>query len=194
MRAQCILRRWLLSLGLFSIVGVAIFAIGCARSDAGITTSVKSQLAADDVVRARRIDVDTRDRVVTLTGDVRSAQEEAQALQIARNTDGVASVVDQLTIVPETEAAPTTGVGGTPTEPGFGPLTNDPGITSEVKSKLLADPDIAGLRIDVDTNNRVVTLTGTVKTQAEKDEALEIARKVQGVTAVTDRLTVKGRQ
>lgn len=53
---------------LFSIVGCAIFAIGCAQSDAGITTSVKSQLAADDVVKARRIDVDTRDRVVTLTG------------------------------------------------------------------------------------------------------------------------------
>jgi hypothetical protein len=42
--------------------------------------------------------------------------------------------------------------------------------------------------------NRVVTLTGTVKTQAEKNEALEIARKVQGVTSVTDRLTVEGRQ
>jgi hyperosmotically inducible protein len=179
---------------LFSIVGAAVIAVGCAQSDSGITTSVKTQLAADDIVKARRIDVDTRDRVVTLTGEVRSAAEEAQALQIARDTDGVSSVVDQLSVVPEAEAAPTTGVGGPPTEPGFGPLTNDVDITSDVKSKLLADPDIAGLRIDVDTSNRVVTLTGTVKTQAEKNEALDIARKVQGVTSVTDRLTVEHRQ
>jgi CBS domain-containing protein len=65
--------------------------MACAQSDAGITTSVKSQLAADDLVKARNINVDTRDRVVTLTGEVGSTAEEAQALQIARNTKGVAN-------------------------------------------------------------------------------------------------------
>jgi hyperosmotically inducible protein len=63
-----------------------------------------------------------------------------------------------------------------------------------VKAKLLADPDVAGRRIDVDTRNRVVTLTGTVASQAEKSEALQLARQVQGVADVTDKLTVKGRQ
>ena len=66
---------------LFGIVGAAMLAVGCAQSDAGITTSVKSRLAADDLVKARRIDVDTRERVVTLTGEVRTADEEAQALR-----------------------------------------------------------------------------------------------------------------
>jgi hyperosmotically inducible protein len=175
---------------LFGIVAASMLAVGCAQSDAGITTSVKSQLAADDLVKARRIDVDTRDRVVTLSGEVRSAEEEAQALQLARNTNGVANVVDQLTVVAEPQAAPTTGVG----EPGAGALTSDAGITSEVKAKLLADPDISGLRIDVDTSNRVVTLTGTVRTEAEKTEALQIARQVEGVTSVTDRITIERRQ
>src|ERR687896_100312 len=115
---------------LFGSVCATILAVGCAQSDAGITTSVKTQLAADDIVKARRIDVDTRDRVVTLTGEVRSDVEEAQALQIARNTDGVSSVVDQLSVVPETEVAPTTGAGAPPAGPGFGPLTNDVDITS----------------------------------------------------------------
>ena len=73
---------------LFGIVGSALLAISCAQSDAGITTSVKSQLVADDLVRARQINVDTRDRVVTLNGEVRSADEEARALQIARATLG----------------------------------------------------------------------------------------------------------
>src|SRR5688572_32865042 len=100
----------------FGVICAAMFAVGCAQSDAGITTSVKSQLAADDLVKARRIDVDTRDRVVTLSGEVRSAAEEAQALTIARNTKGVADVVDQLSVVPESQAVPTTGI--TPIEPG----------------------------------------------------------------------------
>lgn len=168
---------------LFGIVGSAMLAIGCAQSDVGITTSVKSQLVADDLVKARRIDVDTQDRVVTLTGDVRSAEEEARALQIARDTNGVADVVDQISVLPEPQAAPTTG----------GPLTSDASITAEVKSRLLVDPDISGLRIDVDTSNGMVTLTGMVTTQAEKSEALEIARRVEGVTNVTDRIAV-GRQ
>lgn len=176
------------------VVGASVFAVACAQTDAGITTSVKSQLVADELVRARNINVDTRERVVTLTGEVRTAEEEAQALQIARNTDGVANVVDQIDIVPE-PTVPTTGVGGTPTEPGPGDvLTTDPNITVQVKGKLLADPDVAGLRIDVDTRGQVVTLTGTVRTQAEKSRALQLAREVEGVMRVNDRLTVEGRQ
>jgi osmotically-inducible protein OsmY len=49
-------------------LGTAVLAVACAQSDAGITTSVKSQLVADEMVRARNIDVDTRDRIVTLRG------------------------------------------------------------------------------------------------------------------------------
>jgi hyperosmotically inducible protein len=173
-------------------VGTAVLAAACAQSDAGITTSVKSQLAADELVSARNINVDTRDRVVTLTGDVRSAEEEAQALQIARNTNGVSNVIDQIEIAPE--PAPTTGIGGTATEPGpVDILTTDPDITQQVKTKLLADPDVAGLRIDVDTKDRMVTLIGTARTQAEKSRALQLAREVEGVLRVTDRITVEAR-
>jgi hyperosmotically inducible protein len=80
--------------------GTAVLVVACAQSDAGITTSVKSQLAADQIVKARNINVDTRDRVVTLTGEVRNTAEEAQALQLARNTEGVTNVIDQIEIAP----------------------------------------------------------------------------------------------
>jgi hyperosmotically inducible periplasmic protein len=131
-------------------------------------------------------------RVVTLTGEVRSAAEEEAALPIAHNTEAVANVVDQLNVVPP-EGEATTGV-DTPREPTLAePLAGDVGITAEVKSKLLADPDVAGLKIDVDTSARVVTLTGTVNTEAEKIEALQIARQVAGVSSVTDRLTIDRR-
>jgi len=70
----------------------------------------------------------------------------------------------------------------------------DASITSAVKARLLADPDVSGLRIDVDTKNQVVTLKGTVKTQAEKAKAIHIARNVETVKDVTDRLTIKQQQ
>ena len=69
--------------------GGAFAAVGCAQSDAGLTTKVKSELVADDLVKARQINVDTKDKVVTLTGEVRTAEEESRALEIARKTEGV---------------------------------------------------------------------------------------------------------
>ena len=60
-----------------------------------------------------------------------------------------------------------------------------------MKTRLLADPDVSGLRIDVDTRDGIVTLTGIVNTAAEKSRALEDAGKVDSVTRVEDRLTVR---
>ena len=179
------MKSWLLCAIACTMLGTA-----CAKSDAGITTSVKSQLAVDELAKASQIDVDTQNRVVTLSGEVNSAEEKKQALEIARRTSGVTDVVDRLTVASE---LPPSEVAGPVTEPDGGLLANDATITATVKSQLLADPDTSGLRIDVDTEDRTVTLTGKVKSDAEKTEAVEIARKVAGVRNVTDRLTIERR-
>lgn len=70
-------------------------------------------------------------------------------------------------------------------------VTADASITSAVKTKLLGDPKVAGLKIDVDTKDNVVTLTGTVKTAAEKAEAIRLAKNTTGVKSVVDRLIVQ---
>ena len=67
----------------------------------------------------------------------------------------------------------------------------DPGITGDVKARLLADSTVKGLKIDVDTQDRVVTLKGAVDTQTQKDHALEIARSVDNVSRVEDKLAVR---
>lgn len=85
---------------LIGVCAVALATVGCAQSDSGITSSVKSKLVADDLVKARPINVDTKDKVVTLTGQVQSPAEESRALQIARDTKGVRDVVDQLNVAP----------------------------------------------------------------------------------------------
>ena len=60
----------------------------------------------------------------------------------------------------------------------------DTWITTKVKSSLLADEDVAGLKIDVETVNGVVTLRGDVASQAQIDEAKRIAAGIEGVTEV----------
>jgi osmotically-inducible protein OsmY len=175
---------------LLGIVGSALLAVACTQSDVGISASVKSKLAADDLVKARRIDVDTRDKVVTLSGEVMSSAEETQALQLARNTEGVVDVVDRLSVAPARGSLEVpTGTSGTEMMRDVGDVMSDAGITAAVKTKLMADPDTSAMRIDVDTKDRVVTLTGRLDSAAQKAEAIELAKSVGGVRSVTDRLT-----
>jgi osmotically-inducible protein OsmY len=169
---------------------VLALSVGCSYSDSGLTTSVKTKLAADDTVKALNINVDTKDRVVTLKGEVRTEAEEAKAIQIARSTAGVTDVVDQLSIVPADATAPTSGRVGEPAVDSAVSMT-DPGITAEIKTRMLADPSVSGLKIDVDTKERVVTLKGVLGTQAEKDRALAIARENKHALRIEDQLTLK---
>ena len=72
---------------------------------------------------------------------------------------------------------------------------DDTWITTKVKSSLLADADVSGLDINVDTLNGVVTLRGQVESQAQIDTATRIAREIEGVTDVqTSGLTVGNTQ
>src|ERR687894_664004 len=71
-----------------------------------------------------------------------------------------------------------------------GETIDDTTITTRVKTAMLNDPAVGGLRIDVDTFKGVVTLSGRVKSQAEKDQAVALARKIDGVVEVKDSLQV----
>jgi osmotically-inducible protein OsmY len=71
-----------------------------------------------------------------------------------------------------------------------GETIDDTTVTTRVKTAMLNDPGVGGLSIDVDTFKGVVTLSGRVKSQAEKDQAVALARRVDGVTEVKDALQV----
>lgn len=73
--------------------------------------------------------------------------------------------------------------------------THDDGsISTRVKIALLQDPQLGALRIDARTFQGVVTLSGTVPSQAVADQAIAVARKVRGVRDVTSELKVEGTQ
>ena len=67
---------------------------------------------------------------------------------------------------------------------------DDPTITAQVKTSLLNDKDVGGLRIEVDTFKGVVTLSGAVKTPVERDKAVGLAQKVAGVKDVKSTLQI----
>ena len=220
---------------LCGVVTLALVAVACAQTDAGVTTAVKSKLTTDDAVKAYQIDVDTKDHVVTLSGNVETAAAKERAVALARATDGVQNVVDNIRVAggdaampgeyPTSSTTPTGGevrdaageagrtvgeagrdvgrtvgeagrdVGRTVSEAGrdVADATGDAAVTAAVKSKFLADTTVSGLKIDVDTKDNVVTLTGTVSSAAEKAEAVRIARATSGVKSVRDNLKVAAR-
>jgi len=63
--------------------------------------------------------------------------------------------------------------------------------TTEVKIALLSDARVGGLRLDVKTSQGMVTLSGTVKSDAEARQAEAVARKVRGVRGVTSELKIQ---
>lgn len=67
----------------------------------------------------------------------------------------------------------------------------DQRITATVKTKLLAEPDVSGLDINVDTFKSAVTLKGVVETSREAERAVELAYSVDGVRAVHSKLVVQ---
>ena len=74
-------------------------------------------------------------------------------------------------------------------------VAKDTTITAKVKSlfmqkKIFGDKDIAAITISVETNNGVVSLSGTADNQAQIDNAIKIAKSVKGVKDVKSTVTV----
>jgi len=170
-------------------------------ADSWLTTKVQAQYFADDDIKSRYITVTSRDGVVTVKGFVESEDVRQQALQIARNTDGVRQINDQLLVgQPSTggfETAPvaTTGADAAaasvqPTGGGAPVALTDDMINSRIQAKYFLDSAVKGRAIDVATTNGVVTLRGQVASDTERAQALLLARMTEGVQRVEDSLTV----
>lgn len=72
-----------------------------------------------------------------------------------------------------------------------GTTIDDSAITTKVKSALLADADVKGLDIKVETNKGEVQLSGFVDNQTQMDRAISVARGVEGVKNVDNKMSLK---
>lgn len=169
---------------LFVLLAIVSSVLSCS-TDIGVATAVKAKLAADATVRSYEIDVKAQDGVVTLMGNIDSAEAKEQALNLARDTTGVTEVIDMIAV----QTAETTGDAPEPDRT-LGEHIDDAGITVRVKARLLDDPVVKGLAIDVDTRDGVVFLTGSVTNEIERDTAIRIAKDTRGVRDVQANLAI----
>jgi hypothetical protein len=63
-------------------------------------------------------------------------------------------------------------------------VIDDTLITTKIKSSFAADPQVSALAIDVDTANGVVSLTGAVRSEQERQRAIQLAQSTEGVQQV----------
>jgi osmotically-inducible protein OsmY len=160
--------------------------------DGLITTTIQGKYAASDEVKGYRINVDTNNGVVTLNGSVDSADHRAEAVRLARETQGVRDVRDMLTVGADTAATTGTSVDdrAAGAARGAGEALSDGWITTKIQGQYALDARVKGHEIDVDTKDGVVTLTGSVETEAQKKAAEDMARATDGVKRVVNNLRV----
>lgn len=129
--------------------------------------------------------------MVAVSGCNRDRNDEAAA----RDSQPAADAVPPPAIAPattDTDADVDVNADLTADDPDRTPgqTIDDSVITGKVKTALLADDQVKGLQIDVDTMEGVVTLTGSASTQTQVNRALEIATGTEGVRSVNNQITV----
>ena len=192
---------------------LALSTVACSQTDPGITTAVKGKLAADDTVKAYRIDVDTKDRVVTLNGAVDTPAARTRAVQLAKATDGVREVVDQLDGHARGDADDRrrrqdpgrSARSGTrcamprPTRPRRRPVTRltAPATRVERRADVRGEDQVPRRHrhLGSEDRRRLEQRRGDAdrrrcRSAAEKNRALKVARETDGVKSVVDRLKV----
>jgi hyperosmotically inducible periplasmic protein len=144
--------------------------------DAAVTAKVKADLIGDDTIKSTDIAVETSSGVVQLSGFVSSDAIRQRAEQLAQSVEGVKSVRNDLAIQTAPQSA--------------GQYVDDTTLTTKVKAALLADDEVKGLAISVETSGGTVQLTGTAKSDSERQKAEQLAKNIEGVTSVQNSIAI----
>lgn len=148
-----------------------------AVSDAWVTAKVKSALIASEDVPALEINVDTTDGVVTLFGKVETSEAKSTAESEARAIDGVATVSNQLEVVPGEDAEKV--------------AATDQAIRDRISQEISARDRFSNSDIDIEVSDGIVRLTGEASNADLRRSAAVIARSVGGVRAVRNEIDLQ---
>ena len=152
--------------------------IGTEIDDTAITTKVKTALLADDYVKGLDIKVETRKGVVQLSGYVDSQEQIDKAVAITKDIKGVKHVDNKMMLK-----------GG---EASVGEKIDDSIISTKVKAALAGDDSIKNSTdIAVETHEGKVQLSGYANDEAQMNRAVKVARGVEGVKNVVNKMSIK---
>ncbi len=171
------------------------------RSDKAVNERIEKRLKADRTLRRHDVDVSVADGVAVLTGTVATRAQRARAERIAKDA-GAARVDNRLEV--GASAGTTTGTAGKleresrtgidkakEGSEGAWDKTKEGAVTADIKTRFMGDEALRASDIHVSTEGHVVTLSGTVPSEAARVKAVETARKVTGVDRVVDNLRVR---
>ena len=159
-----------------------------ATDDKTLEDRIDYNLETNAVVRKYNLDVKVDKGVATLTGDVATAAQKSEAEKLAK-VPGVTRVDNRIEIDPNEDktVADRISKGLSRT----GESINDAWILTKVKWFHTGADALKGSDINADVKDGVVTLKGTVKTEAGRAKAIALAKDTDGVKRVVDQLTIK---
>lgn len=152
--------------------------VGTKIDDSVITAKVKSALLADSTLGSFDPKVETHKGQVQLSGFVDNQDQMDRAVSIANGIEGVQSVENKMSIK--------SGGSGT-----VGARLDDGVVTAKVKSALLADPNTKSIDIGVVTRKGKVQLSGYVDDRTQMNRAITVARGIEGVNGVENKMSIK---
>lgn len=148
--------------------------------DTALAARVKARLLVEKHADGLDIKVSSKNGAITLEGTAPSEEASQQASHLAAQTEGVASVDNRLKVAPE-------GTSGKKLEDSVNDAqaaVSDAWITSQIKAGVVARNALDGLSIGVSTRDGVVSLSGVVPDDAERQQLIDAARKTRGVREV----------
>jgi hyperosmotically inducible protein len=146
--------------------------------DSMIAATIKAGLLDNRNTSGTRINVDSYQGVVQLSGFARSEGEKTVATKVAESVPGVKKVVNSVAVAPATSMST---------------RLDDSLVTGKVKAALMDAADVKSLQINVETHDGVTQLAGFVASAAMKDKAGKITAGIDGVKSVDNVLVVKPR-
>jgi osmotically-inducible protein OsmY len=141
-----------------------------AVTDHGITAAVDRALVFEKGVFPSRVDVNTSEGIVTLSGAVSNLLAKERAVKIAESIRGVRAAIDRIAVTPV--------------------VRPDADIRKDILAALRLDPATESYRVSLSVENSLATLTGTVGSYTEKQLAARTAAGVKGVKEVRNDLTI----
>jgi hyperosmotically inducible periplasmic protein len=162
-----------------------------AIADDALSAAVEKRLAADPALRDSKIKVKSVNRgVVLLGGKAQTLSAHLDALEVARATPGVKRVASEIESPDALADDEIWRDAKSDPKKSTGTAAQDAWITTDAKVRLIANSDTPAREINVDTLAGVVTLFGTVPTEAARRAAELEVEKIDGVKSVENDLQV----
>ncbi|HTD05166.1 BON domain-containing protein [Undibacterium sp.] len=151
--------------------------VGMQVDDSVITAKVRAALMQDEQIKSLDIKVTTNKGQVMLSGFADSQAQIDRSVMAAKGVEGVVDVDNKLSLKEGQQTV--------------GNKIDDSVITAQVKSAMLADPDMKSLDVSVTTQKGEVQLSGFVDNNKQLTHAVDVAKTVDGVASVVNHMSLK---